>query len=152
MNGLPEMTVLSLAAIFMAIGLVQLAGPRFVRNAYDHWDYPQGIRLVTGLADIAAAVMLAQPGSRGWGIALAALLTFGSVVTLLNHRHYAFASAGVLMMIALVPAALALPLKDQVRFINKPQRIATAIESPGYSGDCFPASIRAPTSAVITGC
>ena len=55
---------------------------------------------------------------RGWGIALAAILTFGSVVTLLNHRHYAAAAAAILMMVALVPAALAVPRADEVRFIT----------------------------------
>jgi len=74
------------------------------------------------------------------------------VVTLLNHRHNASAAAAVLVMIVLVPATLALPRQDQVRFINKPQLIAAVIKFSGYGADCFPASIRAPASAVITGC
>jgi hypothetical protein len=54
---------------------------------------------------------------RGWGIGLGAVLTFGAVVTLLNHRHYAAAGAAILMMAALVPAALAVPRADEVSFI-----------------------------------
>jgi len=108
---------LSLAALFGVIGVVQLAGPRFLREAYRSWDYSQRLRIVTGVLDIAAAMMLAEPGLRGWGIVLGAILTFGSVVTLLNHRHYACAAAAILMMAALIPAALAVPRADEVRFI-----------------------------------
>jgi len=125
MTDIPTFVALSLAALFGAIGVVQLAGPRFLRDAYRHWDYSQRLRVVMGLSDIAAAVMLAESSTRGWGIALAALLTFGSVVTLLNHRQYAQAAAVTLMMVALVPATLAIPRANQVKFIvAAPQLLA----------------------------
>ena len=119
MYDLPTIVCLLLAALFGVIGGVQLAGPRFLRDAYARWEYSQGLRIVTGLLDIAAAVMLADPDMRGWGIALGAVLIFGSVVTLLNHRHYAAAGAAILMMAALVPAALAVPRGDEVGFIAR---------------------------------
>jgi hypothetical protein len=81
------------------------------------------VRVVTGLLDIMAAAMLIDPDLRGWGIVLGALLTFGSVVTLLNHRHYAAAGAAILMMVALVPAALAVPRSDEVRFATPATRV-----------------------------
>ena len=117
MYGLPTIVCVSLAALFAAIGAVQLAGPRFLRTAYERWDYSPYLRIVTGVLDLAVAVMLLNPNERGWGIALGALLTFGSVVTLLNHRHYTAALAAILMMVALVPAALAVPRADEVRYI-----------------------------------
>jgi hypothetical protein len=123
MNGLPAIVCLLLAALFAIIGVVQLSGPRFLRNAYARWDYSQAVRVVTGMLDIVAAAMLIDPNLRGWGIGLAAVLTFGSVVTLLNHRHYAAAGAAILMMAALVPAALAVPRADEVRFITPPTRV-----------------------------
>src|SRR5262245_11030044 len=116
MDSLPTLVCTSLATLFAAIGMVQLTGPRFLRDAYEHWDYSQYLRIVTGFLDLAVAVMLVNPHERGWGIALGALLTFGSVVTLLNHRHYAAAGAAILMMVALVPAALAVPRADYVRY------------------------------------
>ena len=116
MYDLPTFVCASLAALFAVIGAVQLAGPRFLRVAYERWDYSQYLRIVTGFLDLAVAVMLLNPNERGWGIALGALLTFGSVVTLLNHRHYAAAGAAILMMVALVPAALAVPRADYVRY------------------------------------
>ena len=117
MNDLPAIVCLLLAALFAVIGVVQLSGPRFLRNAYARWEYSQAVRVVTGVLDMLAAAMLIDPGLRGWGIVLGAVLTFGSVVTLLNHRHYAAAAAAILMMVALVPAALAVPRTDEVRFI-----------------------------------
>lgn len=116
MYGLPTIVCVSLATLFGAIGVVQLLGPRFLREAYQRWDYSQYLRIVTGFLDLAVAVMLLNPNERGWGIALGALLIFGSVVTLLNHRHYAAAVAAIIMMVALVPAALAVPRTDAVRF------------------------------------
>ena len=111
------MACLSLAGVFAVIGLVQLAGPRFLREAYARWEYSQVVRVITGLLDLVAAAMLADPDLRVWGIALGAVLTFGAVVTLLNHRHYTAAGAAILMMVAFVPAALAVPRANEVRFI-----------------------------------
>jgi hypothetical protein len=126
MADIPSVFTLSLAVLFGLIGAVQLAGPPFLRNAYRHWDYPQRVRVVTGLLDFAASMMLILPSVRGWGIALAAILIFGAVVTLLNHRQYAWAAAVIVMMPALVPAALAVPRSDHVQFSpTKPKIMAT---------------------------
>lgn len=125
MYNAPTLIAFSLAAIFTLVGIVQLAGPPFVRDAYRCWGYSQTLRLVTGLLDITAAFMLAEPSLRGWGIVLAAILVFGSVVTMLNHRQYVGAAWTILMMAALVPATLAVPRPSQLQFINaEPQRLA----------------------------
>jgi hypothetical protein len=118
----------ALAVIFGLIGGVQLVGPGFVRDAYKRWDLPDRIRLATGWLDIAAAVMLAIPALRIWGVVLAAILTFGSVVIFLTHRQYRWALAGVLLMAGLVPATLAVPRDGEVRFIvqeQAPTRLAS---------------------------
>jgi hypothetical protein len=112
-----SIVALWLAVIFALIGAVQLAGPNFVRDAYRHWDYPQRIRLVTGVLDVVAAIMLAVPVFRGWGIALAAILTFGSVIVFLSHRQYRYAVPAIGLMIALVPATVAVPRPAQIQFI-----------------------------------
>ena len=117
MEDIPTLVALSLATFFALFGVVQLAGPRFLRDAYRNWDYSQSLRVVTGLFDIVVAFMLEDPTLRGWGIALAAILTFGAVVTLLDHRQYAYAAAVTLLMAALIPATLAVPRANQVKFI-----------------------------------
>jgi hypothetical protein len=97
---------LTLAAIVAVIGAMQLAGPRFVIDAYGGWDYPKRVRVVTGLLDIFAASMLAAPALRGWGIALTAILTFGSVVIFLSHQQYRYAIPAIGLMAALIPATV----------------------------------------------
>jgi len=48
---------------------------------------------------------------------LAAVLVFGSVVTMLNHRQHVGAGWAILMMASLVPVTLAIPRASQVQFI-----------------------------------
>ena len=113
------LVALLVAISFGLIGAVQLLGPRFVREAYKRWDYGPRVRIVTGMLDVAAAIMLAVPALRGWGIALAAVLTFGSVVVFLNHRQYRYALPAIGLLIALVPATVAVPRPAQVQFIGQ---------------------------------
>src|SRR5262249_37641074 len=114
MYELPTLACLSLACVFAVIGLIQLAGPRFLREAYMRWEYSQVVRVITGPLDLAAAALLAAPALRVWGIAWGAVLPFGAVVPLPNHRHYAAAGAAILMMVAFFPAALAIPRTNEV--------------------------------------
>ena len=111
--------VASLAAIFWAIGFIHLLGPRFLRKAFETWNYGAGVRMATGGLEIAAALMLAHPELRGWGIALAALIMFGAVITLLSHEQYLVAIPSVALMLALIPATLAVPRADhQLHFTS----------------------------------
>lgn len=126
---------LSLAVVFGLIGAVQLAGPKFVRDAYRRWDYPQRVRVLTGILDIAAALMLALPALRGWGIAVAGILTFGSVIVFLSHRQYRYAVPAVALMVALVPAAVAIPRTGPVQFIVQRQVAAETPQTMVAAGD-----------------
>jgi uncharacterized membrane protein len=102
----------ALAAVFCVIGLIHLLGPRFLRDAFEKWNYGTRVRLVTGALEIMAALMLAHPELRGWGIALAALIMFGAVITLLSHGQYLCAASSMALMAALIPATLAVPRID----------------------------------------
>jgi hypothetical protein len=62
-----------------------------------------------GIVEIIAAALLGMPHLRIFGIAMAAPIMFGAIVTLLNHRHYLYAAPAVLIMAALVPGMLATP-------------------------------------------
>jgi hypothetical protein len=96
----------AIAAMFAASGLLHLAGPRFVREAYERWNFPRNFHRVTGFVEVLTAAFLAHPLTRLWGIALAALTMFVAVVTLLNNRQYAYTVPGILVMLALIPASL----------------------------------------------
>jgi uncharacterized membrane protein len=102
----------ALAVVFCVIGFIHLLGPRFLRDAFEKWNYGTRVRLLTGALEIMAALMLAHPELRGWGIALAALIMFGAVITLLRHEQYLCAAPSMALMAALIPAALAVPPAD----------------------------------------
>ena len=102
----------ALAAVFCMIGIIHLLGPRFLRDAFEKWNYGTRVRLATGALEIMVALMLAHPGLRGWGIALAALIMFGAIITLLRHEQYLCAAPSMALMVALIPAVLAVPRVD----------------------------------------
>jgi hypothetical protein len=124
-----SVAALSLAVVFVAIGAIQLTGPAFVRDAYVRWRYSQRVRLVTGALDIVAGLMLAAPGLRGWGIGLAAILSFGAGVVFLNHRQYRHALSAIALMAALIPAAAAVPVPGRIQFVQRDAPVKTAAAS-----------------------
>ena len=126
---------LSLTIVLGLIGAIQLIGPQFVREAYRSWDYGPRVRIVTGLLDITAAIMIALPALRGWGIALGAILTFGAVVVFLNHRQYRYALPAIGLMIALVPAAVTVPRTAPIQFIAQKAAPASGPEKVLASDD-----------------
>jgi hypothetical protein len=96
----------AIAGMFAASALLHLAGPRFVREAYERWNFPRHFHRVTGLIELLTAAFLANPLTRLWGIALAGLTMFVAVATLLNHRQYAYTVPGILVLLLLIPASL----------------------------------------------
>ncbi len=121
MNALsfPFLTVWLVGTILMAVGLINIAGPRKLREIYANWDFPPRFYLVAGALEVTAAAFLAVPELRLWGIALAGLIAFGAVVTLFNQRHYLSAVPAIILMLALLPASLAVPSEThQLHYVN----------------------------------
>jgi hypothetical protein len=105
-------------AVFMAAGLVNIAGPRKLREAYAKLEFPRRFYLVAGVLELTAAAFLAVPDLRIWGIGLAGLINFGAAVTLFNQRRYWSAVPVIILMIALLPASLTVPASTQVHYAN----------------------------------
>ena len=86
-----------LIAAFLGAGLLNLIGRRQLREIYARCQYPTGYRYAAGIVYIGAAILLAGP-YRMVGLALAAVLLFLLIVTLLDHREYgsALSRAGLL--------------------------------------------------------
>ena len=91
---------------FALSGLVQLAGPRFVRDAYARWEYPSGYYRITGTLELLAATLLAGPTTRVRGAILAGIVMFGAVVTLLDHREYLHAVPAMALFVAAALTAI----------------------------------------------
>lgn len=117
----PVMAAWTNAAIFAAAGLINFIAVRSVREVYERWDVSPSFYRPLGLVEIAAAVCLAVPSLRFWGVLLAAPIFFGSVVMLLDHRHYVYAASVVVMMTGLVAALLAVPLAPEFTLAHPPQ-------------------------------
>ena len=77
-----------LMAAFLGAGLLNLIGRKQLRETYARWNYPENYRYATGVIYIGAAILLAGP-YRMLGLALAAMLLFLLIVTLLDHREFA---------------------------------------------------------------
>ena len=93
-----------LAVLFGASALLNLAAPGFVRHFYQRWDFPRGFYYVVGIAQAFTALFLVVEQTRIWGGFLGAMILFVTVISLLNHRKYAYAVPAILVMIALAPA------------------------------------------------
>ena len=114
----PVMAAWTNAAIFAAAGLINFTAVKSVRAVYDRWDVSPGFYRPLGLVEIAAAVCLAVPSLRFWGVLLAMPIFFGSVVMLLDHRHYTYAASVVVMMTGLIAALLAVPSAPEFALVT----------------------------------
>jgi DoxX-like protein len=103
----PVLIAWSVAAVFAVAALANLAGPRVLRDAYARWGYSRGFHLTAGVIEATAALFLTAPQTRIWGVAVAAVVLFLAVVTLLNHRQYLYAVPGIVLLAALPPTLLA---------------------------------------------
>jgi len=106
------------AAIFATAGLINFTAVKSVRDVYGRWDVAPGFYRPLGLVELAAAVCFAVPSLRFWGVLLAAPIFFGSVVLLLDHRHYVYAASVVVMMSGLLAALLEIPSAANFALLN----------------------------------
>jgi hypothetical protein len=108
-TSIPVLAAWANGAIFALAGLINFTAIPSVREVYERLDVSSRFYRPLGLIEIVAAVCLMVPSLRFWGVVLAAPIAFGSVVMLLDHRHYVYAASMVVMMSGLVAAVLAIP-------------------------------------------
>ena len=104
----PYLMAGGLSAVYAIAGIIDVAKPGYVRARFRHQEYPRQFYRVMGVLQLITALFLAVPQLRIWGIIMAGFLTFYWVVILLNHRQWNWAVIGMLLMMALAPASLAL--------------------------------------------
>jgi uncharacterized membrane protein HdeD (DUF308 family) len=115
----PFLTTWLIGTVLMVVGIINIAGPRKLRETYANWEFPPRFYLVAGVLEVTAAAFLAVPELRLWGIVLAGLIGFGAVVTLFNQRRYLSAVPAIVLMIALLPASLAVPYETHpLHYVN----------------------------------
>ena len=99
------------AAIFGAVGLVNFTAPKKILDTYEQWDVAPSLYRTLGVIEMVAAVCLATPSLRGWGLLLAGPIAFVSVVMLLDQQKYRCAACAVAVVGALFVVMLATPQK-----------------------------------------
>lgn len=105
-NSFPSTIAVSLSIAFGVVAAAHLAGPGFVRRAYERVGFPRGFHRVPGVLGFLIALFLAVSPTRIWGVVLAELVTFTVVVMLLGRERYLWSVPAIALMLALVPAAL----------------------------------------------
>jgi hypothetical protein len=107
---IPTLDALLLTCLFGLSAAIHLYGPGVLRARYRRWGFPANTHRVIGVLELLAALFLSNPITRIWGVALAAIITFVAIVTLLNHGKYGYSVPAMLVLAALGPATLAGPL------------------------------------------
>jgi len=97
------------AAALVAAGTVNVIAPGPVRRAYARWEISPASYVTVGLLQLFAAALLLTPTLQLWGILLAALISFGAVVLLLDRGRYVFTLPVLVFMAGLGAAAVSVP-------------------------------------------
>jgi hypothetical protein len=139
----PVMAAWADAALFFLAGIINLTAVGPVREVYERWDIPAVFYRSLGIVEILAAAFLVSPEYRAWGIALALPIMFGSIVMLLDHRHYLVAVPALVIMAALAPAALSVPLPVHSYIGVAPETPIVAI-TPELSSESYVTPVREP--------
>ena len=112
------------AAIFAAVGVINLTAPKRVLDMYEQWDVAPGLYRTLGVIEIMAAVCLATPSWRAWGLMLAGPIAFGSVVMLLDQQKYKCAATAVVIVAGLFVTMFAVPQKPHFVVTHSTSQVA----------------------------
>jgi hypothetical protein len=75
-----------LVAAFFGAGLFNAIGTAATRKSFVRWGYPQWWCRVTGGSEMAVALLIALPVTRGAGLMLGIVIVAAAVLTVLRHR------------------------------------------------------------------
>lgn len=78
-----------LVAAFFGAGLFNAIGTPATQISFVRWGYPAWWCRVTGGLEVANAVLIALPVTRGVGVILGAVIIAAAVLTVLRHREFA---------------------------------------------------------------
>jgi hypothetical protein len=101
------------AGLLVSAALIHLAGIPGLKRLYAGWDIPTGFYFAVALVELVAAYFLVTPEWRLYGIMIAGVIAFGSVVLLLDHGRYLHAVPVILFMLVLIPAAASIPISHE---------------------------------------
>ncbi|WP_066807401.1 DoxX family protein [Sphingomonas asaccharolytica] len=74
---------------FFGAGLVNAIGLPATQETFVRWGYPRWWCRVTGGSEMAVAILIAFPATRGMGLIFGAVIIAAAVLTALRHREFA---------------------------------------------------------------
>lgn len=75
-------------AAFFGAGVFNFIGTPATQSSFVRWGYPRWWSRVTGALEMAVAVLVAFPVTRGVGLILGAVVIAAAVLTVLRHREF----------------------------------------------------------------
>ena len=89
----------SLTAVYFMGGVVNLIGPKPVRDLFVAWGYPRWFSYVTGALELLTACLLLYPSTVMFGVVLGALIMIAALATLATNRAWNHSPGAILMLI-----------------------------------------------------
>lgn len=77
-----------LVAAFFGAGLFNVVGTPATQRSFVRWGYPAWWCRVTSGLEMADAILIALPVTRGVGLILGAVIIAAAVLTVLRHREF----------------------------------------------------------------
>lgn len=88
-----------LVAFFALTGPINLRGSKPIIDDFVRWGYPSWFHIVTGILEIATAVLLAFPATRVLGAGLGCCVMLAAAGTVIFHGEYAHAIPAIVVLI-----------------------------------------------------
>jgi uncharacterized membrane protein YphA (DoxX/SURF4 family) len=88
MSILEQIVIWSLAIIFVGSAGLNLAGPEFVREEFEKWNYPSWLRPAVAVMEFTAAALLLMTTTQTWGAVLALLILAAVVFSMARTREW----------------------------------------------------------------
>lgn len=85
---LDALSIWFLVAGFFGAGLFNAIGMPATQSSFIRWGYPPWWRRLTGGLEMASAVLIAFPVSRGAGLMLGGVIIAAAILTVLRHRGF----------------------------------------------------------------
>jgi hypothetical protein len=99
--------VTTLAVLFAAAGMVNLARPGAVKRDFARWGYPAWFQLLCGALELLSAALLFGQQTRALGLMLAGAIMIGAIFTLVRNREPFRHLAPALIFSALIMVTVA---------------------------------------------
>lgn len=105
---LHSLSIWLLVIAFFGAGLFNAIGTPATQSGFVRWGYPAWWCRVTGVLEMAAAVLIAFSATRGLGLLLGAIVIAAAVLTVLRHREFAHLAplsffAALLLITQIIP-------------------------------------------------